>query len=312
MINWFTSKEILDNSKMILTNTYNKTAELLQTLNIKSSLFVVFGKNLELDNLLKINNINYMFFNKNCYKRYFKTININAIHNIFFIYDLNELDYSLDVIAKALKYVKQFCNKNRIHFGINYNKNILLSNIVVPTSFDYTNTNDMNIVNDIANLNICFNINDKKKLYEYIYDVCCDYLDNEFTKNHYCDFSNNTCIANRENKTCNKDNGCCYTIKYQGYLDFENTGLCKYQKSGKCQIKSITCKLYTCAFYKKQGIRFKPNDIFLIKYFFTNKQKLILLYNFYKDKSEMINKLLEKNNVPYLVYYLTGSYYIKD
>ena len=53
----------------------------------------------------------------------------------------------------------------------------------------------------------------KRKIdrYEYIYDVACNYLDNEFITKNICDFKNDKCFAKRDfNCTC----GCCRHFKY--------------------------------------------------------------------------------------------------
>ena len=48
----------------------------------------------------------------------------------------------------------------------------------------------------------------------------------------------------------------------------------------------------------------------LIQSFFTNKQKLILKYNYFRSKEEIIEKLIKKDNIPFLYYYLNGNYRI--
>lgn len=64
----------------------------------------------------------------------------------------------------------------------------------------------------------CLFIFDKKQQYEYIYDTVCEYLDNQFCKGNICDFKNDQCIANRENKTAHKDMGCCYSFDIVRFL----------------------------------------------------------------------------------------------
>ena len=51
-------------------------------------------------------------------------------------------------------------------------------------------------------------------------------------------------------------------------------------------------------------------DYLLIQAFFTNKQKLILHYNFFRSKEEILEKLIEKNNTPFFIYYLSSNYRI--
>lgn len=132
---------------------------------------------------------------------------------------------------------------------------------------------------------IASNEKDLEKRYSYIYDVVCTYLDNEFQNKNICCFENNRCISVRNNGHCRVSlNGCCYGTK---------RGLCKNFKDGHCTIKSISCKLFTCRYLKKQGVKYRVNDILLLKYFFNIKQKFILQDSIFKDKDEIIKLLLE-------------------
>ena len=128
------------------------------------------------------------------------------------------------------------------------------------------------------------NIKDLEKRYSYIYDVVCDYLDQEFQFKDICNFKNNKCISVRNNGHCpNSKNGCCYGT---------NRGLCKNFQNGKCSIQSISCKMFTCRYLKKNGIKYSCNDIDLLKYFFNIRQKYIIENSIFKDKDEMIHLLL--------------------
>ncbi|MBR3049162.1 MAG: hypothetical protein IKG58_01210 [Bacilli bacterium] len=128
------------------------------------------------------------------------------------------------------------------------------------------------------------NIKDIKERYSYIYDVVCNYLDNKFNTDNICDFKNNRCISVRNNNHCSESkNGCCYGRK---------RGVCEHLKNNRCNIKSISCKLFTCRHLKKKGIKFKVNDIPLLKYFMNLQQKLIIINSFFKDKDEMIKLLV--------------------
>ena len=51
-------------------------------------------------------------------------------------------------------------------------------------------------------------------------------------------------------------------------------------------------------------------DFILVQSFFNKKQQLILKYNFFKSKEEILNKLLEENNEPLIIYYLHSKYRI--
>lgn len=176
---------------------------------------------------------------------------------------------------------KQINKNNTIHFKYN--------------NQDITNEKDIDLNKLSKDIKFkvytvtAINIKDIKKRYSYIYDVVCNYLDNEFTINNLCDFENNKCISVRNKSHCSESvNGCCYG---------RNRGLCKHFKNNTCSIKSISCKLFTCRYLRKKGVKFKINDIVLLKYFFNFKQKLILNNSIFKDKKEIINLLLESRNL---------------
>lgn len=129
------------------------------------------------------------------------------------------------------------------------------------------------------------NIKDIKSRYSYIYDVVCDYLDNEFSNKNICDFIGNKCISVRCGGHCSDSiNGCCSGTK---------RGLCKNFIDGKCTIKSISCKLFTCRYLREQGIKYSVNSFPLLKYFFNIRQKLILDQSIFKDKDYVIALLLK-------------------
>ncbi len=156
--------------------------------------------------------------------------------------------------------------------------------------------------------NAC-NIFEKQKQYEYIYDVICDYLDEQFQKNNHCQFSSNVCISGRNKDSHYYFSGCCHIyprnnwyckiikkiLKRQGILtlNLSKSTKCPHLSGKECQIKAISCKLFTCQYLKKQKIDYKIDDFWLLKYFFNKRQKQILQYSFYHDKEEIIKQLLK-------------------
>lgn len=149
---------------------------------------------------------------------------------------------------------------------------------------------------------------DKKALYEKIYDEMCDYLDNEFKKNNYCDFQNDKCIANRNGASVHDIMGCCYS--FDNKMIISNVRVCKHLKDKKCEIKCLTCKLFVCKYLKKKGISYNIDNILGEKYKLNKKEKDILKYNFFKTKEEIISKLLKKDNIPYYLWFLLEKYKI--
>lgn len=149
--------------------------------------------------------------------------------------------------------------------------------------------------------------------YEYIYDTVCEYLDSEFSKNNFCDFKNDSCIANRKKYSSHSTMGCCYSFEYSKFWEptfIKNIKVCNHLNCKTCNTKCISCKLYTCKYLKDNNIQFKIDNILLLDCFFTKSQFLILKYNFFHKREEIINKLLEHNKKPLLIYYLKNEYFI--
>ena len=136
------------------------------------------------------------------------------------------------------------------------------------------------------------NIKNIKERYNYIYDISCKYLDYAFRINNWCNFKDNKCIGVLNNCHCNESlNGCCYGSK---------RGLCKNYINGECGIQSLSCKLFSCKYLRKNKKVIKINDICLLKYYFNNKQKFIIEYSFFKDKDEVIELLLQNRKTSYI------------
>lgn len=138
----------------------------------------------------------------------------------------------------------------------------------------------------IKNIEKAINIKDIYKRYEYLYNVVCDYIDTKYLECNYCEFKDDICRYFRENNQLTHKNGCCNSAS--------RGGVCKHLEDGKCNIKSISCKLYACPILRSDKINFRMKDIPLIKYFFNLKQKYYIKYSFFKDKDYVINKLIEK------------------
>lgn len=167
-----------------------------------------------------------------------------------------------------------------------------------------------NYYNYIMNSIIALQFQTKREQYEYIYDITCDELDKHFEKENFCDFQNDRCIANR-NKMSSKDiMGCCYSFTYNVLGDIKNKKICKFLKGKKCTTKCMACKLYTCKYLRSKGITFKAKDNVLLSSFFNKKQLRVLSCNYFISKEEIIEKLLEKNYMPYIIYYIMCKEYI--
>ena len=174
------------------------------------------------------------------------------------VIDVRDIGYEIKNTKKYLKY----CDVN--NYNIKYNT-------------------DDEILKAIEKV---VNIKNIKKRYEFIYDYVCNYIDKKYLDCNYCEFKDDICKYYREKNDLEHKNGCCYNEK--------RGGVCEHLKDGKCLIKSISCKLYSCPALRENNINFKMKDIPLIKYFFNIRQKYYIKYSFFKDKDYVINKLLEK------------------
>lgn len=132
---------------------------------------------------------------------------------------------------------------------------------------------------------------DTKKRYSLLYDMICDYLDNEFIVKNVCGFCDNLCSRRRNmiEKGIKKDtylNGCCHSYK-------EGKD-CEYLKNGRCSIKNIACKTYTCPYLKMQGKRYNINKIYFARYFFNCRQKFYMQNTYFVDKDIVLKGILER------------------
>ncbi len=190
--------------------------------------------------------------------------------------------------------MKDIYIKNDSYFYSNLKKYIKKKGIIVHLLYDKYDIIDDTVLNNHSfthedKLKIqtihAINLKNIKEKYSYIYDTVCDYLDNEFVQKNICGFEDNICQSVKHESHCKESkNGCCYG---------RNRGLCLNFKDNKCSIKSISCKLFTCRYLKKNKVKYKINDIFLLRYFFNNVQKFIIDTSIFKDKDEMINLLLK-------------------
>ena len=155
---------------------------------------------------------------------------------------------------------------------------------------------------DLTNCIKATNIDDKNKRNEFIYDVMCNILDKKWNSNIPCNFCNNRCIASRNNFMDKEYDGCCYSFERKRFGKVLKEKFIHLQNDKTCDTKNISCKLFTCDYLKKNKI-FNTNydDYLLLRLFFNKKEKLIIKYNFFKTKEEVLRKLNEKNLKPYIL-----------
>lgn len=208
----------------------------------------------------------------------------------------NDNEYATDILKKLNRsnVLNYYCNadNNKIIFVIsNYNEDIIecLKALVIE---------------------------DKYEKYNYIYDTIFKKLDDIWSSNNPCDFCNNMCVASRNNQNSHKEDGCCYSFEYSknpfSLHIIKNVKRCKYLGEDKhCMTKNISCKLYTCKYLKKnKNFNINIDDFIIANVFFSNKERLVLRYNFFRTKEEILNKLMENSKIPYPIYWYHSKYRI--
>ena len=133
----------------------------------------------------------------------------------------------------------------------------------------------------------------KKEIYSKAYDLACDYLDSFFYGKNLCDFHHNKCGYKKD---CNLEIGCCRHFekhKQFGLLWGEKLVPCeKLGPDGHCSIKCLCCKLMTCEYLNKKGIRFKQKEIFPIDCIFNYKQRIYIKCIAYTPKEEIMKRIM--------------------
>ncbi len=157
-------------------------------------------------------------------------------------------------------------------------------------------------------------INDIKEKYLFLYDNIFKSLDLLWKRSNPCKFCSNICIASKNHKTAHKENGCCYSFDYSKnvFKFIDNVKVCKYLgKDKRCTTENISCKFFVCNYLKKNNLfNINMKEFFLVQAFFNKKQQLILKYNFFRSKEEILEKLIEEDDSPYFIYYLNSYYRI--
>ena len=211
--------------------------------------------------------------------------------------------------------------KNDLKYGIKCIKKLIS---LKKSNIDfYTKFNDYKVKYVISNYNDsildalkAIEIDDLKEKYTFIYDSVFKQLDDIWSKKNYCNFCNNKCIATRMHKNIDQLDGCCYSFKMNNKLFstklIKDKCKCNFLGDDKrCTTQNISCKLFTCQYLKKaESFDIKLKDFLLIMAFFNSKQRLILKYNYFYSKEEIIDKLLEKSKMPLALYYYYDYYRI--
>lgn len=214
--------------------------------------------------------------------------------NLILILSINNNFNDTAWIVKTLIKIKKL-KKFNLHLGIPFNKKNFIGFI--------DNSSNSLYYSDLLDAIKTLYIPNCKSKYSFIYDKVCQYLDNQFSKNNFCDFKNDKCIANRKGKAAHSTMGCCYSFEYCSFFSpkfIQNIQLCKHLGNKTCNTSCITCKLFTCEYLKEKGVKFDTHKILLLRCFFNNKQHHILKTNFFKTKEEILENLLKCNSFYYI------------
>lgn len=186
-------------------------------------------------------------------------------------------------ILKNFLFVKNSVKKLNTQIGVIDNNKKIIGYV-----FNYDNTNSEH--NDFILAINAILFNTRYERYNYIYDTVCDYLDSYFYGKNLCDFKNNKC---GEKINTSSTTGCCHHFKHKLLGPFSKLVLCEYlNENYTCSAKCISCKLFTCDYLEKKGIKFKIKDILLLDVFFNPIQKYFIKYMVFTPKDKILKRLM--------------------
>lgn len=187
-------------------------------------------------------------------------------------------------ILRRFYYIKNKTQKCKLDIGIENEYGKVIAYVI---NFDENNKKHMDFIvgiNAILYSSIF-------EMYNYIYDYVCDYLDKQFIEYNLCNFKDDMCIA-KSGTSCKV--GCCRHFKYKKLLPIFPNKLvvCEYLKDKRCSAKCISCKLFTCDYLEKNGVKFRIKDILLLNTFFNPIQKYFIKYKEFTKKEDILKILL--------------------
>lgn len=237
--------------------------------------------------------------------------------------DLKTITFALNGKYKEKNYALKIDFKNDFNYSVQCIKtlcNLYNSGVSFFTKRDNLKVRYVisNYCDDVITALKAIHISNLRDRYVFIYDSVFDALDKIWKEKNPCDFCDNKCSATRNHKYIDQYDGCCYSFEYTDNFFYPsfimNKQKCKYLKDDKsCATQNLSCKFFTCSHLQKsKNFSLDMNDFLLLKAFFNKKQMLILKYNFFRSKEEIIDKLLEENNTPFWIYYFKSYYRISD
>ena len=215
-----------------------------------------------------------------------KLAKILKIKEIVFKIDFNKIKTEeYRTLLRKLLFIKNLSVKMKKKIGFVVDKKNIVAYII--------NYNENNIKHQdfISGIRAIF-YNTKYERYNYIYDTVCDYLDGYFYGKNLCDFQDNKC---GEKRTTSCTTGCCHHFKYKILGPFSKMVICEHinKENYTCDAKCLPCKLFTCDYLEKKGVKFKVKDILLLDTFFNQIQKYFIKYMVFTPKEKILKRLIK-------------------
>lgn len=194
---------------------------------------------------------------------------------------LNKSEYKK--ILRKLLHIKKMVKLLKIDIGVKQDSKIKIGYIRNYNEKNQDHKDFIQAINAIL-------FNTKKEMYNYIYDNVCNYLDGYFYGKNLCDFKDNQC---GEKKGTASTIGCCHHFKVKWLGPFTKLVPCEHLKDDyTCGAKCISCKLFTCDYLEKKGVKFRIKDILLLDTFFNPLQKYFIKYMVFTPKDKIIKRLM--------------------
>lgn len=202
----------------------------------------------------------------------------------------------LNINIKILKKLKKILNKKFIGAPLNDLK----------IFFIIDNYND-----EILDALKALLISNRKEQVTYLYDKVYKKLAYYWYVKSPCNFKDDLCCKERERKELLKlkypvKDGCCYgyRISKNPFNKEKHLFPCPYLGEDKhCSVDNISCKFFVCEYLKKKdAIEIDIKKFLLVQVFFNKKEQLIMQFNYFHTKDEIINKLMESDHTPYAIY----------
>ena len=186
-------------------------------------------------------------------------------------------------VLKKLLSIKKIMKFLKLNIGVKKDEKIKLGYLL---NYDENNKNHIEFISAIK----AILYDNKFQRYNYIYDTVCDYLDNFFYGKNLCDFKENQC---GEKRGTTSRIGCCHHFKVKWLGPFTKLVPCEHLKEDyTCGAKCIGCKLFTCDYLEKKGVKFRIKDILLLDTFFNPVQKYFIKFMVFTTKEKIKKRLI--------------------